>query len=192
MTVTASLIALLLAASLRSSTVTGKLSAVVTPANSSADGSDWCQPLKPCNETKTNSAQIESIYGLGLLTKKTTASSTYQYADVTPATAVDWRTVLTNWTVRDQGTCGMFLLVAHAVDAITLLCQFNNRQGCNPLPTLLVIIKTVYTSTLHGCFNSLCISVLSVGSIPKGERMSQTQALHLACCVQAVSPVPAP
>jgi hypothetical protein len=99
-------VVLLAAASLMPSVVTAKLTAAVTPSNSSANGADWCEALKPCNETKTNSAEIESSYGLGLLFKKSTASSSYQYASTTPATAVDWRTVLTNWAVRDQGSCG--------------------------------------------------------------------------------------
>ena len=86
--------------------VRAKLTADVSPSNSSTNGSDWCDPLRPCNVTKPNSAEIESAFGLGLLSKSTSASSSYQYADVSPAAAVDWRTVLSNWTVRDQGTCG--------------------------------------------------------------------------------------
>ena len=105
-------IALLAAAGVLLSPVTAKLSAAVIPSKSSANGTDWCDALKPCNETKTTSAEIESSYGLGLLTKKTTASSSYQYSSTTPATAVDWRTALTNWTVRDQGSCGEFDLVS--------------------------------------------------------------------------------
>ncbi len=104
-------IVLLAAAGVLLSPVTAKLSAAVIPSNSSANGTDWCDALKPCNETKTTSAEIESSYGLGLLFKKTTASSSYQYSSTTPATAVDWRTVLTNWAVRDQGSCGEFDLM---------------------------------------------------------------------------------
>ena len=86
--------------------VRAKLSADVTPSNSSANGTDWCEPYKPCNVTKTNSAEIESSYGLGLLSKYTGSNSNYQYEDTTPAAAVDWRLVLSGWSVRDQGTCG--------------------------------------------------------------------------------------
>lgn len=111
---------LLLTASVLPSVVVCKLSAAVTPTSSSADGSDWCQKYKPCNETKTNSAEIESSYGLGLSTKKTAASSSYQYTDTTPATAVDWRTVLTNWTVRDQGTCGELDAPLQKIQAVQL------------------------------------------------------------------------
>ncbi len=76
-------VVLLAAAGVLLSPVTAKLSAAVIPSNSSANGTDWCDALKPCNETKTNSAEIESTYGLGLLFKKTTASSSYQYASTT-------------------------------------------------------------------------------------------------------------
>lgn len=84
----------------------GRLSGNVTPDNSSADGADWCQPLKPCNETKTNAVRIESGYGTGLLNQIFTPKVTFQYASTTPATAMDWRTALTDWDVRDQGSCG--------------------------------------------------------------------------------------
>ena len=91
----------------------GRLSGVVTPDNSSADGSDWCQPLKPCNETKTDAVRIESGYGTGLLNQIFTPSATFQYASTTPATAMDWRTALTDWDVRDQGSCGASLFHAY-------------------------------------------------------------------------------
>ncbi len=114
-------VVLLAAAGVLLSPVTAKLSAAVVPSNSSPNGTDWCDALKPCNETKTNSAEIESSYGLGLLFKKTTDSSSYQYSSTTPATAVDWRTVLTNWAVRDQGSCGEFNFGVHQQVYTTLL-----------------------------------------------------------------------
>ena len=87
---------------------TARLSADVVPSNASAAGEDWCQPLKPCNESKAGDAEIESFpdFGFGLISKKASDTDNYQYNDVTPAAAVDWRTSLSNWTVRDQGTCG--------------------------------------------------------------------------------------
>ena len=84
----------------------GRLSGVVTPSSTTDEGSDWCQPLKPCNETKTNAVRIESGYGLGLLNKVGQTTTYFQYSNTTPATAMDWRTALTDWDVRDQGTCG--------------------------------------------------------------------------------------
>ena len=84
----------------------GRLSGVVNPSNISEDGSDWCQPLKPCNETKTNAVRIESGYGLGLLNKVGQTTTYFQYSNTTPATAMDWRTALTDWDIRDQGQCG--------------------------------------------------------------------------------------
>ena len=86
--------------------VLGRLSADVTPSSVTGSGQDWCQDLKPCNETKTTSAEIESVFGFGLTAKSSSGAAKYQYENVTPAAAIDWRTVLTNWTVRDQGTCG--------------------------------------------------------------------------------------
>ena len=78
----------------------------VTPTSAEVDGSDWCQPLKPCNETKTDAVRIESGYGLGLLNKASSTTTYFQYSDTTPATTMDWRQALTDWDVRDQGTCG--------------------------------------------------------------------------------------
>ena len=88
--------------------VAARLSADVVPSNASAAGKDWCQPLKPCNQSKSEDAAIESFpdFGFGLISKAASDTDNYQYKDVTPAAAVDWRTALSNWTVRDQGTCG--------------------------------------------------------------------------------------
>ena len=102
----AALVLLFAAAALESLLVTARLSADITPPNATGSGNDWCQQLKPCDKPKTSSAEIESIFGLGLLSKASGGTAQYQYESVTPAAAVDWRTVLTNWTVRDQGTCG--------------------------------------------------------------------------------------
>ena len=99
---------LLAAATLAPVLVTARLSANVLPSNASATGEDWCQPLKPCNESRAEDAEIESFpdFGFGLISKAASDTDNYQYKDVTPAAAVDWRTALSNWTVRDQGTCG--------------------------------------------------------------------------------------
>ena len=100
------LVLLLAAAALTPLLVTARLSANVTPSNASTNGTNGCQPLVPCDLPKPGSAEIESVFGLGLLSKASSNTATYQYEGVTPAAAVDWRTVLTNWAVRDQGTCG--------------------------------------------------------------------------------------
>ena len=99
---------LLAAASCIPLLVTARLSADVVPSSASAAGEDWCQPLKPCNQSKAEDAAIESFpdFGFGLISKKASDTDNFQYKDVTPAAAVDWRTALSNWTVRDQGTCG--------------------------------------------------------------------------------------
>lgn len=102
----AALALLFVVAALEPLLVTARLSADVTPSNVTGSGDDYCQPLKPCDKPKTSSAEIESVFGLGLLSRASGKTAQYQYEDVTPADAVDWRTVLTNWTVRDQGTCG--------------------------------------------------------------------------------------
>ena len=88
--------------------VAARLSADVVLSNASAVGEDWCQPLKPCNQSKAEDVEIESFpdFGFGLISKAASDTDNYQYKDVTPAAAVDWRTALSNWTVRDQGTCG--------------------------------------------------------------------------------------
>ena len=140
--------------------VAAKLSAVVTPSNASADGSDWCQPLKPCNETKTDSAEIESSYGLGLLSKSTSSSSGYQYSDVTPATAIDWRTVLTNWTVRDQGTCGKLR------SELRLVCGLY--QATAIYTSFIVLVLPHHGCSrygLHNCANN-CLLLLQAAVMP--------------------------
>lgn len=97
--------AVLLAAAIIPLLVTARLSADVVPSNVTASGEDWCQPLAPCNQPK---ASVESFLDVafGLIPKASSGTEKYEYADVTPAAAVDWRKVLTNWTIRDQGTCG--------------------------------------------------------------------------------------
>ena len=88
--------------------VTARLSADVVPSNATAGGEAWCQPLAPCNEPKADSASVESFLdvALGLIPTKASGTDNYEYEGVTPAAAVDWRRVLTNWTVRNQGSCG--------------------------------------------------------------------------------------
>ena len=102
----ASIIAWLLAASISPSRVAAKLSAAI---DDNINGTDWCDPLAPCNQLK-DVAGIESglDFGLGLISDLMAppAAATYQYQDVTPAAAVDWRKVLTQWSVLDQGICG--------------------------------------------------------------------------------------
>lgn len=102
-----SAVALLTAAAVIPLLVTARLSADVLPSSTSASGEEWCQPLTPCNKPKANAA-IESFpdFALGLIAKAKGDTNNYQYQDVTPAAAVDWRKVLSAWTVRDQGTCG--------------------------------------------------------------------------------------
>lgn len=99
---------LLVATALAPLLVTARLSADVVPSNGTAAGEDWCQALKPCNESKAGDAEIESIFdfALGLIPKAASNTDNYEYQDVTPAAAVDWRTALGNWTLRDQGSCG--------------------------------------------------------------------------------------
>ena len=101
-------VVLLVAAAFAPQLVTARLAADVVPSNATAAGEDWCQALKPCNESKAGDADIESIFdfALGLIPKAAGNTDNYEYQDVTPAAAVDWRTALSNWTLRDQGSCG--------------------------------------------------------------------------------------
>ncbi|KAL3131020.1 hypothetical protein ABBQ38_000342 [Trebouxia sp. C0009 RCD-2024] len=138
--------AVLLAAAIIPLLVTARLSADVVPSNVTASGEDWCQPLAPCNQPK---ASVESFLDVafGLIPKASSGTEKYEYADVTPAAAVDWRKVLTNWTIRDQGSCYAFAAAgaletlvaidreANAVSELSeadlVECQSSDSYGCD-------------------------------------------------------------
>lgn len=138
---------------------TCRLSGVVTPSNASEDGADWCQPLKPCNETKPDAVRIESGYGLGLLNKLTDQKTTFQYSNTTPASAVDWRAALTDWPVRDQGSCGK----ARAL--VPCICYWHQDSSWHAVADLakLGFGYQICASQLLGClvFVSTCMHCMS-------------------------------
>jgi len=93
-----------------------------------ASTSEWCAPLAPCNTTRPGQLRIHStpVTSTGLTAgAQTSTSTTYRYASITPPAAVDWRSVLTNWPIRNQGSCGEALLlnILKHIEAFGRLCQ---------------------------------------------------------------------
>lgn len=140
MAVCKSTVVLLLAAAVVPLLVSARLSADVVKSNATASGEDWCQPLTPCNQPKADMASVESAFdfAFGLIPKASSDTEKYEYRSVTPAAAVDWRKVLTNWTVRDQGTCGRVQtdMVLHTCKPRVVSMHVCNAAGSTVLSLL--------------------------------------------------------